>query len=82
MIILKKNLKNKIIEDYKTNLIHHPYFILLKIYKLNLQLKNCKRLNLITYNKAYYSWSETIAQRKQKKTSHMQESHVVQYKEV
>ena len=43
MIALKKNLVNKIVIDYKTDLVNHPYFMLLKIRKLNPQSKKPRR---------------------------------------
>lgn len=43
MKTIRKNLRNKIMLDYKIDLIYQPYFILLKIRKLDLQLKNSKR---------------------------------------
>lgn len=39
IIVMKKNLENKIIVDLRTNLIYHLYFILLEICELDPQSK-------------------------------------------
>lgn len=45
MTVVKKNLKNKIMIDHKTNLIYYPYSMLFEICKLDLQSKKPKRKN-------------------------------------
>ena len=35
MTAVKKDLGDKIMVDHRTNLIHHPYFMLLEICELN-----------------------------------------------
>lgn len=37
---MRNKLVDKIIENYKTNLVNHLYFMLLKVQNLNLQLTN------------------------------------------
>lgn len=39
MMVMKKELVDKIEIDHKTDLINHPYFMLLKTQELDLQLK-------------------------------------------
>ena len=39
MIAIRKDLRDKIMVDHRTNFSHYIYFMLLKIQKLNLQLK-------------------------------------------
>lgn len=39
MTTVKKDLGDKIIVDHRTDLIHHPYFMLLEIRELDLQSK-------------------------------------------
>lgn len=39
MIVVRKNLVDKILVDHKTDLVKHPYFILLEIYELDLRSK-------------------------------------------
>ena len=39
MTAVRKDLGDKIIVDYRTNLIYHPYFMLLEICKLDLLSK-------------------------------------------
>lgn len=43
MIVVKKDLGNKIMVNHKTNLIYHSYFILLEIRKLDSQSKKSRR---------------------------------------
>lgn len=43
MIGVRKDLRNRIIINHRTDLIYHLYFILLKIRKLNLQSKKSRK---------------------------------------
>ena len=39
MTAMKKELVDKIVVDHRTNLVNHPYFMLLEIRELDLQSK-------------------------------------------
>ena len=39
MMAVRKDLRDKIMVDHRTNLIHHPYFMLLEICELDLESK-------------------------------------------
>ena len=43
MTAMKKELIDKIVVDHRTNLVNHPYFILLEIWELDFWLKKPER---------------------------------------
>ena len=43
MTAMNQELVDKIVVDHRTNLINYPYFMLLEIRKLDLQLKRLRR---------------------------------------
>ena len=48
MTAVKKTLVNKIVVDHKTNLINHPYFMLLEIQEMDPQSKKLgKKIRIV-----------------------------------